>query len=210
MTVLEDYVFQDATALKTVDVSKAKITDIGRRTFSGSGLTSFVVPSTTRAIGYGAFYECENLADITLSDAVITIGNYAFARCYALKELHVPDSVARFGTGAYGYHASIMDGAVVLSDATIYASRNSVAKDYAEDMGINFVDSATQNGVAYAAKGVSYFADVNGDMTVSAADAQMLGFTLANDITLAAEIADVNGDGVIDAADVLALQAIID
>ena len=201
-------VFMGCEALATVNVSD-NVTDIGRRAFDGTALTSFTIPAATRSIGYGAFYECEDLAEVTISDAVVTIGNYAFARCSALDSLTIPDSVQKIGTGAYGYRASLAEGAVILSDATICASRNSAAQKYAEDMGLQFVDVSTMTLTAYAADAVYYFGDVNSDQIVDAADVQQMRYDLANGTTAADEISDINGDGVIDAADVLALQAMI-
>ena len=186
------------------------VTDIGRKVFAGTALTDFTVPAATRAIGYGAFYACENLANVTIPNTVVTIGNYAFARCGALDMLQIPDSVKKIGTGAYGYQASLAEGDVILSNATICASRDSAAQKYAVDMGLKFVDASTMVPTAYAASNGYYFGDVNNDQSVDNADAQQMRYALTNgDFAVAEEICDINGDGVIDAADALALQAMI-
>ena len=98
---------------------------------------------------------------------------------------------------------------MVLSDATICASRTSAAQRYAEEMGLQFVDASTMVRTAYAANDAYYLGDVNNDQLVDAADTQQLRYALTNGTSVAEEITDVNGDGVVDAADALALQQMI-
>ncbi len=146
---------------------------------------------------------------MTISDAVVTIGNYAFARCEALKSLSIPDSVKRIGTGAYGYKATLKEGSVIFSDATVYGSASSAAQKFAEDMGLQFAVASGMSKVAYAADSVRYFGDVNNDQIVDSNDVQQMRSALSNGTAVADEISDINGDGVVDALDVLALQAMI-
>ena len=47
--------------------------------------TSFVVPNGVETIGVGAFYGCENLENITISDSVRSIGASAFEGCKKLS-----------------------------------------------------------------------------------------------------------------------------
>ena len=55
------------------------IKEIGRLSFARSGLTSIKIPDNVETIGYGAFYACENLKEVTISDEVTTIETKAFA-----------------------------------------------------------------------------------------------------------------------------------
>jgi hypothetical protein len=41
------------------------------------------------SIGYGAFYNCASLEQITVPHAVVSVGDQAFRGCSALKELRV-------------------------------------------------------------------------------------------------------------------------
>ncbi len=55
------------------------IEEIGRLSFARSGLTSIKIPDSVEIIGYGAFYACDNLETVIISDKVTTIETKAFA-----------------------------------------------------------------------------------------------------------------------------------
>lgn len=62
-----------------------KIKEIGRLAFARSGLTSIEIPDNVKTIGYGAFYACEDLQEVTISEAVANIETKAFADTPWLK-----------------------------------------------------------------------------------------------------------------------------
>jgi len=63
---LKDYVIPD------------NITTIGDFAFARSGLTKIDIPEGIETIGYGAFYHCEDLAEVNIPSSVKCIKSYAF------------------------------------------------------------------------------------------------------------------------------------
>ena len=61
-----------------------------------------VVITDEELIGSGAFYNCSDLADVTIPDGVTAIGSFAFYNCGDLKDLTIPDSVTTVGYQAFG------------------------------------------------------------------------------------------------------------
>ena len=74
-------------------------------------ITSVVFSSDVEFIGGGAFYECKNLASITLSDGVREIERYAFSGT-KLHSVIIPASIEYIGKEALGS----LDYAVILKD----------------------------------------------------------------------------------------------
>ena len=62
------------------------IKEIGRLSFARSGLTAIKIPDPVKTIGYGAFYACEDLKEVTISDKVTDIETKAFADTPWLKK----------------------------------------------------------------------------------------------------------------------------
>lgn len=55
------------------------INAIEKFAFSRSGLTGIVVPEGVTSIGYGAFYHCDSLSEVTIPNSVTVIEENAFA-----------------------------------------------------------------------------------------------------------------------------------
>ena len=69
----------------------------------GNTRTSYTVPNTVKTIDKRAFYNCDNLTDIIISDGVTTIGDSAFASCGNLKNITIPATVTLISTNSiYG------------------------------------------------------------------------------------------------------------
>ena len=74
-----------------------------------SSYASYYIPSTLRSvtitkaksIPYGAFYNCNNLTDVTISDSVTSIGSYAFSDCSGLSSVTIGDGVTSIGERAF-------------------------------------------------------------------------------------------------------------
>ncbi len=55
------------------------------------------------AIGYDAFYMCNNLKSVTIPEGVTTIGGYAFEGCSGLTSVTIPESVTAIGDLAFAH-----------------------------------------------------------------------------------------------------------
>ena len=73
--------------------------------YTGSA-TTLNIPSeldgyTVTSIGDDAFYNCDSLTSITISDSVTSIGDWAFAFCGSLTSITIPNSVTSIGDAAF-------------------------------------------------------------------------------------------------------------
>ena len=59
---------------------------------SGKTDSEYAIPNSVTSIGYGAFYACTSLANITIPSSVTSIGDYAFDGCTSLKSIEVSDN----------------------------------------------------------------------------------------------------------------------
>ena len=64
------------------------------------------------SIGDMAFYDCENLENVTLPDSITRIGNNAFAHCNNLRLEALPDSLREIGNGAFAYCENLQLGSL--------------------------------------------------------------------------------------------------
>ncbi|SFI45150.1 Listeria/Bacterioides repeat-containing protein [Treponema bryantii] len=64
---------------------------------SGKGITSLVIPSSVRSIGYGAFGGCKGLTDVQISEGVKSIEHNAFYACTSLESVTLPSSLLTMG-----------------------------------------------------------------------------------------------------------------
>lgn len=69
------------------------ITGIRRGAFSGSSLTSIVIPGSVTEIDYSAFAGCSSLTNVVIPDSVTKIASEAFAGCSSLTNVVIPDNV---------------------------------------------------------------------------------------------------------------------
>ena len=63
--------------------------------------TSLVIPEGTARLPAFAFYECENLREVTLPRGITEIPLYAFCGCRALVSVTLPEGVVRIGASAF-------------------------------------------------------------------------------------------------------------
>lgn len=76
-TVADQAYYRDA-GLDTLALEEG-IEDIGEFAFARSSLTSAALPEGVRHIGYGAFYHCDKLGEVTLPDTVTCVEPKAFS-----------------------------------------------------------------------------------------------------------------------------------
>ena len=62
---------------------------------------TYTITNGVTSIGDYAFYGCESLINVELSDSVTTIESYAFSGCASLKSITIPSSVTSIGYGAF-------------------------------------------------------------------------------------------------------------
>lgn len=75
--VIADQAYYKNHAMTTYEFP-GNITEIGDFAFARSGLTSIVIPEGVTSIGYGAFYHCDNLNQVTLPSTIEDIEPEAF------------------------------------------------------------------------------------------------------------------------------------
>ena len=76
------------------------VTGIYDNAFSGSQITSVVIPDSVTTIGNLAFSSCHSLTNVLLGNSVKVIGNSAFAST-KIVSITFPDSVTNIGTGLF-------------------------------------------------------------------------------------------------------------
>ena len=108
MTVAAESVTADGLSYEIKD-GKVTITDC-LTAFSGD----LTIPATIEdcpvtAIGENAFFDCKQLAAVTIPDGVTVIGNQAFRGCTHLGTVTVPASVTQIGYDAFASTALFND-----------------------------------------------------------------------------------------------------
>ena len=83
------------------------------------------IPSGTTQIGDYAFYECDSLFYVTISDSVTTIGRNAFYKCIHLTSITIPNSVTSIGQYAFSNcsgltSVNIPSGVTIIGNNTFY------------------------------------------------------------------------------------------
>ena len=78
------------------------VTTIGNSAFYNcSNLASVTIPESVTVIEWGAFHSCAGLMSVTIPDGVTSIGAVAFFGCSSLPTVTLPDSVSTIGNSAF-------------------------------------------------------------------------------------------------------------
>ena len=171
-----------------------------------TGMKEIVIPGNIEAIGQEAFAQCVDLEKITIGKNVTLIQDYAFFQNNNLKAVYVLNPVP-VDISDNVFHTEFVwneDGSFNTSKdfttATLYVPSGSKEAYQQADGWKNF-----QNIVEIL------FGDVNGDESVTIADAvAIVNRVLERPSEAFDEVAaDVNGDGSISIADALAIVNII-
>ena len=66
----------------------------------GNSRTEYIMPESLKTISRYSFYDCDNIANISIPDSVTTIGDHAFYDCDSIVNVIIPDSVISIGSVA--------------------------------------------------------------------------------------------------------------
>ncbi len=106
------------------------ITEIGWGAFYGcKNMTEVTIAGSVKKIDDSAFEDCDALPSIVVPEGVERIGNLAFFACDQLENVTIPASVSYIDDYAFGESTGI----------TIYGYTDSYAEKYAKRRGIAFV-----------------------------------------------------------------------
>lgn len=105
------YLCSGMSKLTSINIPKT-VKEIGDFAFYQSGLQSVAIPQSVQKLGMSAFWNCSELAEVTLSEGLTQIGDYAFSRCYKLASINVPNSVVSLGNEAF-WSCSSLKSAVI-------------------------------------------------------------------------------------------------
>ena len=76
---------------------------------AGKSDTSYRIPDGIVNVGKEAFYECNNIKRIFLTNSMKSIGENAFFQMNSLEEVIMPDSIEKIGSGAFWGCKSLKD-----------------------------------------------------------------------------------------------------
>ena len=75
---------------------------VGSYSFSGcQNIKEIIIPATCTSVGYGAFFECKKLHDVTLPNGMDKIDEDLFYGCESLENIEIPASVKSIGLNAF-------------------------------------------------------------------------------------------------------------
>lgn len=104
-----------------------------------------------KSIGFEAFYWCNTLKSVIISEGVESIYWDAFTRCHFMNKILIPKSVTYVEYGSVGYtqewygyqdeNGSCYDEYVYqkIENTTIYCYKDSEAEKYAKENGLNYI-----------------------------------------------------------------------
>ncbi len=224
VTSIGDFAFGGCNSLTSVEIPNS-VTSIGYKAFDECySLTSIVIPNSITSIEDYTFEFCFGLKSIEIPNSVTSIGKCAFMSCLNLTSVKIPDGVESIGEDAFRgclslTEITILNPDCIISDytisngydetgrgyfnGTIYGYENSTAQVYAEKYGRGFVS------LGKAPEKETATGDINGDNSVSVADAVLLQKYILGGETLTKEqfdIADMNTDGYVDSFDMVLLR----
>lgn len=106
-----------------------KVTAVSSHAFQECAVTTVILPSTIKSIGYAAFSDCYQLTSVNLPSSVTKIENYAFDGCVALGNVTLPTALKEIGYHAFGNCKSftsinIPDGVTSIGDYAFYCCTN--------------------------------------------------------------------------------------
>jgi len=93
--------FKNTKAMNITLTIPETVTSLESDAFRGSGLTGVVFTKKPNSFSTNVFYECKQLASVTLPADMTTIPNYTFYGCSALKSIDLPLTLTKIGDYAF-------------------------------------------------------------------------------------------------------------
>ncbi len=151
-----DESFKGCASLKNLKINNG-VKEIGDFAFGGcSALKTVKIPNSVTTIDDFAFYSCESLKNVEFGNKIKEIGYCAFADCPKLKSVSLPKSINYLDDGSFGINIvyKMKDGMPQYIEKIekvkgfkIYGFSDTVAKDYAENFDLKFVDLSKPKNV---------------------------------------------------------------
>mgnify|MGYP002625657428 CR=1 FL=1 len=175
INMIGDFAFTHCTELTTINIPNSVVsigTDTENNGFSDkgafngcTGITSLAIPNSVVTIGRNAFYDCQNISYLKLSESLREICEGTFTHCARLEEVTLPASLRFIGEEAFydtGLKSfSIPDSVVVETDAFASTAIESISvASSARLMGMwifgdtPWEDNQPNNGFFYAGAAV--------------------------------------------------------
>ena len=222
--MLTKYKGTDTKVTIPAEINGFKVTELYDTFEKNEDITSVIIPSGVKTIGYCAFLECRSLETAVVPEGVETLGLYSFGHCVQLKNITLPKSLKTILPGAFSCcvrleEINIPKGiteipsncfndcrkmrSVVIPDGVVTIDEGAFSS-CAELKTVSVPDSVTTiHDWAFSnpAEGMSIICS-KGSTAYNFAKKNSLGVAL----TGSAERGDVNGDGVINMKDLTTLQ----
>ncbi len=197
---LNMYVFENCTALETIDLSHLEV--IGSSAFRGAGLTSVTIPEAIKGsypnnLGANAFENCTKLAKVEFAseENFTNLSGSLFKGCTALKTITLPASVTAINESTFensglqsivipesvvGIGANAFKGCAELTSVTLSKGLKN-PPSYSSSVASGLCEGAFENCVKLAS------IDFTACTSLTELPSRLFtGCTLLNDITLPA------------------------
>ncbi len=126
------YTGTDATVTIPSEIDGKSVVSIGRSAFyKCETIRQLVISEGITGIEdsmYGVFGSCKNLETVSLPSTLKTIGNNAFDRCYKLREINLPEGLTSIGDDAFWGCHSIEK--LVIPDSVTYIGEGAFNLSY--------------------------------------------------------------------------------
>lgn len=137
--------FMSCSSLTSIDIPES-VTTLSRGVFSGTGLTSIVLPEGLTTIGEEVFNECRSLVSIVIPDSVTSIGS-AFLACTNLKNIVYYGRNLAWDKISIDYNDSFFDNALRYDVSFV---------DYSQTNDVNLMSVAVSQGSNALAENTDY------------------------------------------------------